>query len=320
LNEKNIALLIDVDNVSAKYVKSIFEELNAFGTVSIRRIYGNWKRTYGWDEDTLLEYSIQPIQQFDYTKGKNATDMAMVIDAMDMLYSHNIDVFCIVTSDSDFTKLAMRLRESQAYVIGMGESKTPLALTKACNKFVHLDLIASDEPKIEAIIEKRHNDGNNAKTPEKTESNVTPISQIQESILDMIAEADSISLGQVGSSLGKLYTDFDVRNYGYTKLNVFIREEFPKIYLEEKDGTVFVKMKNDVDIITVKNEIIEMITKCGGIVENLSKIHEALKTKHKHFNIHDYGFSRFSSFLRSIDEISVDGNKVRIKGKNKKRV
>ena len=115
VNENNIALLIDVDNVSAKYVKSIFEELNAFGTVSIRRIYGNWKKTYGWNEDILLEYSIQPIQQFDYTKGKNATDMAMVIDAMDMLYSHNIDVFCIVTSDSDFTKLAMRLRESQAY-------------------------------------------------------------------------------------------------------------------------------------------------------------------------------------------------------------
>ncbi|PKM75321.1 MAG: hypothetical protein CVU92_02005 [Firmicutes bacterium HGW-Firmicutes-17] len=319
MNENNIALLIDVDNVSAKYVKSIFEELNAFGTVSIRRIYGNWKKTYGWNEDILLEYSIQPIQQFDYTKGKNATDMAMVIDAMDMLYAHNIDVFCIVTSDSDFTKLAMRLRESQAYVIGMGESKTPLALTKACNKFVHLDLIASDEPKIEAIIENRQHE-NNAKTLETTESNVTPISQIQESILDMIAEADYVTLGQVGSSLGKLYTDFDVRNYGYTKLNVFIREEFPKIYIEEKDGTVFVKMKNDVDFMTVRNEIVEMITKCGGVVENLSKIHEALKTNHKHFNIHDYGFSRFSSFLRSIEEISVDGNKVKLKRKNKKQI
>lgn len=316
MNEKNIALLIDVDNVSAKYVKSIFDELNAFGTVSIRRIYGNWKRTYGWDEEILLEYSIQPIQQFDYTKGKNATDMAMVIDAMDMLYSHNIDVFCIVTSDSDFTKLAMRLRESQAYVIGMGESKTPLALTKACNKFVHLDLIAADEPKIEAPIENRHH----PKIQEIAESNVTPISQIQESILDMIAEADYVSLGQVGSSLGKLYTDFDVRNYGYTKLNVFIREEFSKVYIDEKDGTVYVKMKNDVDFITVKNEIIEMITRSGGVVENLSKIHDALKTMHHHFNIQDYGFSRFSSFLRSIDEIAVDGNKVKLRTKNKRRI
>lgn len=319
MSESNIALLIDVDNVSAKYVKSIFEELNVFGTVSIRRIYGNWKRTYGWDEDILLEYSIQPIQQFDYTKGKNATDMAMVIDAMDILYTHKIDVFCIVTSDSDFTKLAMRLRESQAYVIGMGESKTPLALTKACNKFDHLDLIASDELKIEELKDNEQRE-NNSKILEIAESNVTPISQIQESILDMIAEADYVSLGQVGSSLGKLYTDFDVRNYGYTKLNVFIREEFPKIYIEEKDGTVFVKMKNDVDINAVTNEIIEMITRCGGVVENLSKIHEALRTNHKHFNIHDYGFSRFSSFLRSIDEIAVDGNKVKLKVKSKKRI
>ncbi|MBC3887369.1 NYN domain-containing protein [Acetobacterium paludosum] len=317
LSENNIALLIDVDNVSAKYVKSIFDELNAFGTVSIRRIYGNWKRTYGWNEDILLEYSIQPIQQFDYTKGKNATDMAMVIDAMDMLYTHHIDVFCIVTSDSDFTKLAMRLRESQAYVIGMGESKTPMALTKACNRFLHLDLIASDEPKVEEIKENVPNE-KNAEIPEAMESNVTPISQIQESILNMIAESDCLTLGEVGSSLGKLFTDFDVRNYGYSKLNVFIREEFPKIQIEEKDGSFFVKMKNDVDIITVKREIIEIIKSNHGVVGNLSIIHNALKTKHNHFNLKDYGYSRFSSLLRSIDEISVDGNKVKLKGKNKK--
>ena len=317
LSENNIALLIDVDNVSAKYVKSIFDELNAFGTVSIRRIYGNWKRTYGWDEDLLLEYSIQPIQQFDYTKGKNATDMAMVIDAMDILYTNNIDVFCIVTSDSDFTKLAMRLRESQAYVIGMGESKTPIALTKACNKFLHLDLIASDEPKIVEIVENVQNE-KNAEIPETMESNVTPINQIQESILNMIAESDCLTLGEVGSSLGKLFTDFDVRNYGYTKLNVFIREEFPKIHIEEKDGSFFVKMKNDVDIITVKKEIIEIIKSNRGVIGNLSIIHKALKTKHNHFNLKDYGFSRFSSLLRSIDEISVDGNKVKLKGKNRK--
>jgi len=319
LSENNIALLIDVDNVSAKYVKSIFDELNAFGTVSIRRIYGNWKRTYGWDEDLLLEYSIQPIQQFDYTKGKNATDMAMVIDAMDILYTNNIDVFCIVTSDSDFTKLAMRLRESQAYVIGMGESKTPIALTKACNKFLHLDLIASDEPKIVEIVENVQNE-KNAEIPETMESNVTPISQIQESILNMIAESDCLTLGEVGSSLGKLFTDFDVRNYGYTKLNVFIREEFPKIHIEEKDGSFFVKMKNDVDIITVKKEIIEIIKSNRGVIGNLSIIHKALKTKHNHFNLKDYGFSRFSSLLRSIDEISVDGNKVKLKGKNKQKI
>jgi len=199
-----------LDNVSVKYVKSMFDELNSYGTVSIRRIYGNWKKTNGWNEEVLLEYSIQPIQQFDYTKGKNATDMAMVIDAMDILYSHSVDIFCIVTSDSDFTKLAMRLKESKSFVIGMGESKTPIALTKACNKFVYLDFIAKD---------------------------------------------------------------------------------------------------------LVNKEIISFIKEHGGVVENLSTIYEALKTKHKDFSLKEYGFGRISTFLKSIDEITVEGNKVTLKGK-----
>ncbi|WKY48113.1 NYN domain-containing protein [Eubacteriaceae bacterium ES3] len=316
MNDKNIALLIDVDNVSAKYVKIIFEELNAIGTVSIRRIYGNWQKNYGWNEEVLLEYSIQPIQQFDYTKGKNATDMAMVIDAMDILYNHDIDIFCIVSSDSDFTRLAMRLRESQTYVIGMGESKTPLALTKACNKFVHLNLIASEDA--EADLEKTEGENNqNGKTAITVESNVTPKEVIEKSILDMLADHDRVPLGDIGRKLGNLYSDFDVRNYGYTKLSVFIREECSKIFIEEEDRHYFVKMKNAVDIMTIKKEIIEMIRNNGGVIQNLSKIHDELKNRHAHFNLHDYGFSRCSSFLRSIDGLVVEGNKVRLKGKVK---
>lgn len=314
MEEKNIALLIDMDNVSAKYVKSMFDELNSYGTVSIRRIYGNWKKPNGWNEDVLLEYSIQPIQQFDYTKGKNATDMAMVIDAMDILYSHSVDIFCIVTSDSDFTKLTMRLRESKAFVIGMGESKTPTALTKACNKFVHLDLISSDEPKAEENGTSIP-DGKNAEPSKKVESNVTPIKQIQEAVMNMIAESDIAALASIGSLLNKQFTDFDVRNYGYTKFKTFILAEFPRIQLDEKDGTVYVKIKNEVDKKLVSNEIISFIKEHGGVVENLSTIYEALKTKHKHFYLEDYGFSRISSFLRSIDGIVVDGNKVKLKGK-----
>ena len=311
MEEKNIALLIDADNVSDKYVKIIFDELNSYGTVSIRRIYGNWRKTLGWSEDLLLEYSIQPIQQFDYTKGKNATDMAMIIDAMDILYSNKADIFCIITSDSDFTKLAMRLRESQAYVIGMGESKTPLALTKACNKFIHLDLIVSDDSEIEESIA-----GIQPNSPlgEKgiPESNVTPLKQIQEAVIKMIPESGFVTLGGVGSSLNKLFSDFDVRNYGYTKLSILFREEFPNIHLEEKEDVFFVTLKNDVDIATVRRETIEFIEESGGTVENLSKIHEFLKNKYKHFNLKDYGFNRFSSFLRSIEKITVEGNKVRL--------
>ena len=119
--EKNqFAVLIDADNISPKYAPIIFQELEAYGFPSCRRIYGNWSKANGWNEELLLEYSIIPVQQFSYTSGKNATDMAMVIDAMDLLYGKKVDGFCIVTSDSDFTRLAMRLREEHMYVIGMG--------------------------------------------------------------------------------------------------------------------------------------------------------------------------------------------------------
>ncbi|MDO5558652.1 MAG: NYN domain-containing protein [Oscillospiraceae bacterium] len=324
MEDKNIALLIDADNVSAKYVKSIFDELNSYGTVSIRRIYGNWQKTYKWDERILLEYSIQPIQQFDYTAGKNATDMAMVIDAMDILYTKNVDIFCIITSDSDFTKLAMRLRESQAFVIGMGESKTPIALTKACNKFVHLDLIAPDIPKTEESEKPKTDE--HRKTPEDDKSvlcetpNVTPLEKIQEAVMNRIVESDTVTLGEVGSLLGKQFTDFDVRNYGYTKLSVLMREEFKKINLLEEGNKFYVTMKNDVSIDMVRREIIDFIMGCGGEVSNLSKIHDALKKKHKDFSLKDYGFSRFSNFIRSIDGISVygNGNKVKLEQAKKK--
>jgi len=312
---KNIALLIDSENVSAKYVKNIFDELNSYGTVSIRRIYGNWTKSSGWKEDVLLEYSIQPIQQFDYTKGKNANDMAMVIDAMDILYSHRIDTFCLVTSDSDFTRLAMRLRESQIHVIGMGESKTPLALTKACNKFVHLDLISSAN-------EFKENGSAQDDKNKEFESAVTPLEQIQETVINLIAENEELTLGQVGSTLGNHFSDFDVRNYGYTKLSVMIKEEFHKIKLTkstESNNIYYVSLENDhTDINTVKTEIIDFITKQGGTVENLSKIYEYLKQKHKDFDLKDYGFSRFSSFLRRINEVSVNENIVQLKKKKEK--
>ena len=142
-NDKmQFAVLIDADNISSKYAVTIFEELEKYGLTSYRRIYGNWSKSNGWSEGVLLEHSIMPVQQFSYTTGKNATDMAMVIDAMDILYKNKVQGFCLVTSDSDFTRLAMRLREENMFVLGMGESKTPLALTRACNKFIHLNLVA----------------------------------------------------------------------------------------------------------------------------------------------------------------------------------
>ncbi len=144
-SEKRFALLIDADNVSAKYIKPITDELSKYGTVTYKRIYGDWTLTLHakW-KDALLENSITPIQQFGYTQGKNATDSAMIIDAMDILYTRSVEGFCIVSSDSDFTRLASRIRESGLTVIGMGEKKTPTPFRKACDIFTTLELLLGD--------------------------------------------------------------------------------------------------------------------------------------------------------------------------------
>lgn len=308
--KKQYAVLIDADNISSKYAGSIFDELNTYGYASCRRIYGNWARSNGWSEDVLLEYSIMPIQQFSYTTGKNATDMAMVIDAMDLLYSDKVDGFCIVTSDSDFTRLAMRLREENKFVIGMGESKTPLALTRACNKFIHLNLI-SDQEKSEGNV------GSSGRTGVTVteEDSVTSINEIEAALLALIAENGdkAMELAVIGNKLSEKFSDFDVRNYGYAKLSVFISEEMPNIALEQKNAKYFVEKKMALNRETIEKEIIQYIEKNGGAVENLAVINDVLKSRHSHFDLKDYGYSRLSSFLRSIGGITVNANKVRLK-------
>ena len=148
MDEQCYALLIDADNVSAKYIKPILTELSKYGVITYKRIYGDWTSTQNssWKEE-LLTNSITPIQQFSYTQGKNATDSAMIIDAMDILYTNDVDGFCIVSSDSDFTRLVSRIRESGKMVIGMGENKTPEPFRKACDKFTILEnLLNEQEP------------------------------------------------------------------------------------------------------------------------------------------------------------------------------
>src|SRR5512137_103723 len=150
-NDKRIALLIDADNVSDKYIKYIFDEITNHGSPTYKRIYADWtkQQSSNWKK-VLLDYSISPVQQYSYTVGKNSTDSALIIDAMDILYSKNVDGFCIVSSDSDFTRLAARLRESGMFVIGMGEKKTPKSFISACEKFKYLEVLAAP-PVIETV-------------------------------------------------------------------------------------------------------------------------------------------------------------------------
>jgi len=221
-NDKNIAVLIDADNVSEKYIKYILDEISNHGTPTYKRIYGDWTKPHlaAW-KTVLLNYSIIPIQQFSYTTGKNATDAALIIDAMDILYSRNVDGFCLVSSDSDFTKLAARLREAGMYVIGMGEKKTPKPFIAACEKFKYLEVLESIstnsyETKADRKIESQ----------EMPKEGMASLQELIETIQVIVTESSDEDgwafLGRVGKRLNKRYPDFDTRNYGHLKLTPLI--------------------------------------------------------------------------------------------------
>lgn len=242
-NERRFAVLIDADNVSDKYIKPILDEVSNDGVATYKRIYGDWTKPAlgGW-KGVLLENSILPIQQYGYTTGKNATDSAMIIDAMDILYSGSVDGFCIVSSDSDFTRLASRLRESGMVVIGMGEKKTPSPFIAACNKFKYVDVLAqSSEAKQEA-----------SGAPATPSGEMTPQEMIRKAVMTIVQENSDedgrVFIGDIGNLLIKRYPDFDVRNYGFKKLTPFIRS-FNLFTIEEvqpdnsNSKLVYVKIK-----------------------------------------------------------------------------
>ena len=218
--DKRYAVLIDADNVSEKYIKPILDEITNEGVITYKRIYGDWTRPAlaSWKQ-ALLNHSITPIQQYSYTTGKNSTDSAMIIDAMDILYSHNVDGFCIVSSDSDFTRLAARLRESGMHVVGMGEKKTPNPFIAACNRFVYLENLAQGEVSDTAEQDKDKSDDE--------VHEVVKTKTIKNAICSIIGEVSDddgwASLSEVGNILLKRYPSFDVRNFGFQKLTPFIK-------------------------------------------------------------------------------------------------
>lgn len=221
-NDMKIAVLIDADNVSDKYIKYIFDEISNLGMPTFKRIYGDWtKPQLGSWKTVLLNYSITPIQQYSYTTGKNATDAALIIDAMDILYSNNVDGFCIVSSDSDFTRLATRLREAGMYVVGMGEKKTPTPFISACEKFKYLEVLASD-PEAPAEHSESVQNGKLGSQKEGMASKKELIQSLKTIITESSDEDGWANLGEVGSRLNNRYPDFDTRNYGHSKLRPLI--------------------------------------------------------------------------------------------------
>ena len=228
-NDIRFAVLIDADNIPHSNVKGMMEEIAKYGTPTFKRIYGDWTKptVSGW-KPVLLENAITPVQQYSYTQGKNATDSAMIIDAMDILYSGKVDGFCIVSSDSDFTRLATRLREAGMKVIGIGERKTPGPFIVACDKFIYIEIINSSNP-IQDIVgtdKKKRKPSDSKKKSEENESLAASRKVrklISSSIIDIADENGWAFLGDVGNLILKKQPDFDPRNFGFTKLTPLIR-------------------------------------------------------------------------------------------------
>jgi uncharacterized LabA/DUF88 family protein len=219
---KPLAVLIDADNASPKIIESVLTEVATYGTASVKRIYGDWtKPNLGSWKEVLLTHSIQPIQQFANTKGKNSTDSAMIIDAMDLLYTSRFSGFCLVTSDSDFTRLAARIREQGLTVYGFGEQKTPPPFVAACDKFVYTEVIA-------AAPEAGATGGGSGPIPKKSGPELRKDPKLVNALRNALDSAtgddsDWAYLAVMGSHLTKLMPEFDSRNYGYAKLSDLVK-------------------------------------------------------------------------------------------------
>ncbi len=233
--DKNLAVLIDADNIPSVYIKEMMEEIAKYGIPTIKRIYGDWTKPQitKW-KNILLENALNPIQQYGYTTGKNSTDSAMIIDAMDILYSGKVDGFCIASSDSDFTKLAMRLREAGMHVIGIGEKKTPNPFIVACDKFIYLEILKQQEVHEEEQEEKNKT---TKKAIQKAVDKVTLklIRTIRLTINDLSDDEGWAYLGDVGNLLQKKMPNFDARNYGFQKLTKLISST-KKFEIEKREN------------------------------------------------------------------------------------
>jgi len=214
-DQKNLAVLIDADNTSPVIIEGLLKEIAKYGTGNVKRIYGDWTSVLmkGWKE-VLNKHAIQPIQQFSYTTGKNATDSAMIIDAMDLLYTERFDGFCIVSSDSDFTRIASRIREEGLIVIGFGEKKTPEPFVAACDKFVYTEILHVDESPEKQI---------KAMTSKDLKMDTKLVAMLRSAVDACADDSGWAFLGSVGSNIANLAPDFDPRNYGYAKLGQIIK-------------------------------------------------------------------------------------------------
>lgn len=237
--EKKIAILIDADNISYKKIEEILNEVKRYGIPTIKRIYGDWTSPYveNW-KDSLLTHAITPIQQYSYTQGKNSTDSALIIDAMDILHSDRVDGFCIVSSDSDFTRLATRLRESGKLVIGIGERKTPKPFISSCDKFIYVEILEKEVSK--KAVKKKNNNSGSTPNPVIDRNKISALDEetlelLKDTVDDTADESGWAFLGEIGSLFNKRKPDFDARNYGYEKISHLFKAYKEDFEIEERN-------------------------------------------------------------------------------------
>ncbi|WPR70912.1 NYN domain-containing protein [Flavobacterium sp. NG2] len=251
LKELKLAVLIDADNVPYSNVKGMMEEITKYGTPTTKRIYADWTKpnANGW-KSVLLEHAITPIQQYSYTVGKNSSDSAMIIDAMDLLYSDKVDGFCIVSSDSDFTRLAIRLRESGMKVIGIGEKKTPNSFIVACDRFIYIEVLdGAIKKKTKKPAPPPPTGAKKSATKNLNTIDTQTIDLIEDSIEDIADDSGWAFLGDVGNLIVKKKPEFDPRNYGFAKLTPMLKSLTDILDIDEKDSDkkgikhVYVRLK-----------------------------------------------------------------------------
>ena len=301
------ALLIDSDNISARYIPGIMNELSSrHGQVTYRRIYGDWTspQMAKW-KDVLAEYSLTPMQQFPNTTGKNATDSFLIIDAMDILHEGQVGGFCIVSSDSDFTRLASRLRDAGMVVVGMGEEKTPRAFRSACTVFTNLELLMGAEAPQDAADDKHAGKVTKAR--------------VASAVVDIVNESAGsdllVPLSGVGNRLVRIYPDFDVRSFGYAQLSKFL-ESFESLNLVRHDNVVYVGLSDSPEqreqiAAFVQDQVAaEDADGTEGVL--LARLGAELHKRFPSFDVRDYGYSKLSAFIRGIDGVKVSPDGMRV--------
>ena len=378
MEDLNIALLIDADNVSSRYISGILSELSKYGKITIRRMYGDWSqdRLHSWMKCSS-RFSLTPIMQPNNTPGKNASDIGLIIDAMDILYTGDVQGFCIVSSDGDFNKLATRLREAGKFVIGMGEKKTPESFRVSCERFIFLDVIESEVPGAGRMSEDSNSQAAEAapqsaaqetsagrsassqtttrrrraavvseaapsyksvtsgsqKTPAveevepeqdydaDSEALFTDKATIENAIVSIItdnsAEGKETGLGEIGSRLVKIFPDFDVRNYHYSKLSEYLKD-FSSLKVENRDNAVWVSLNSSPDS-EIEQQILRIFKRHGTDDMYMTTLKKELLELNPNLDasIRRSGVTRFSVYLhRMIGSVEVNGRHVLLKKKD----